>query len=160
MVKGIMYITFLNQKVRVTYRIIDFKVFSFNLENKKKNGGKSSKFTKIWRENPQKTLLVYTFDVNKSVHSPCSKLKKGIVMSENKLDLCHVCCCCWEKFGVNSKALRNVNSTVDDLMKLYIFPGFSTDVEDYPTTICSNCHRNLFFLKSGKSSRHCFFLLK
>ena len=105
----------------------------------------------------KKTLLVYTFDVNKSVHSPCSKLKKGIVMSENKLDLCHVCCCCWEKFGVNSKALRNVNSTVDDLMKLYIFPGFSTDVEDYPTTICSNCHRNLFFLKSGKSSRHGFF---
>ena len=97
---------------------------------------------------------MYTFDVNKSVHSPCSKFKKGIVMSENKLDLCHVCCCCWEKFGVNSKSLRNVNSTVEDLMKLYIFPGFSTDIEDYPTTICSNCHRNLFLLKSGKSSRN------
>ena len=65
-------------------------------------------------------------------------------MSENKLDLCHVCCCCWEKFGVNSKALRNVNSTVDDLMKLYIFPGFSTDVEDYPTTIC---YLKFFFFK-------------
>ena len=97
-----------------------------------------------------------------SVHFWCEQvssfslfqIQKGIVMSENKLDLCHVCCCCWEKFGVNSKSLRNVNSTVEDLMKLYIFPGFSTDIEDYPTTICSNCHRNLFLLKSGKSSRN------
>jgi hypothetical protein len=60
------------------------------------------------------------------------------------------------EFGVNTKALRNVNSTVEDLMKVYIFPGFSIDIEDYPTTICSNCHRNLFLLKSGKSSRNAF----
>ena len=38
---------------------------------------KSLKSANIWGENPQKTLLVYTFDVNKSVHSPCSKFKKG-----------------------------------------------------------------------------------
>ena len=54
---------------------------------------------------------------------------------------------------MNNKTLRYVNSTVEELMKMYIYPGFSKDVEDFPRNICSNCHRNLFHLKSGKSSR-------
>ena len=65
----------------------------------------------------------------------------------------NTCACCWEKFGIKKKALRPINSTTEELMQLYIFSGFSTNIEDFPKTICSSCHRNLFFLKEGKDTR-------
>ena len=71
-----MYISFLNQKVRVTYRIMTLKFLVSILKIRRKNGGKSIKSANILGVNPRKTLLVYTFDVNKSVHSPCSKFKE------------------------------------------------------------------------------------
>lgn len=84
----------------------------------------------------------------------CNKERKmSAVSSSEFLNKAFVCCCCWEQFPVNNKTLRYVNSTVEELMKMYIYPGFSKDVEDFPRNICSNCHRNLFHLKSGKSSR-------
>ena len=64
-----------------------------------------------------------------------------------------VCCCCWEKFGVNNKTLRPVNNTLEELMQLFIFAGYSLEIEDYPSVVCSNCHRNLYLLKEGKTSR-------
>jgi len=74
-------------------------------------------------------------------------------MSSTSAPLQQVCCCCWEQFGINTKSLRQVNTTVEELMKLFVFPGYSTDIEDYPTAICSYCHRNLYLLKSGGTSR-------
>ena len=38
-------------------------------------------------------------------------------------------------------------------MKLYVFAGYSIEVEDYPKAICSTCYRNLYLLKEGKGSR-------
>ena len=71
----------------------------------------------------------------------------------SKTDLEQTCCCCWEQFGRNKKVLRFVNPAVEDLVKLYIFPGYSTKVEDYPTKVCTNCYRNFYLLKEGKCSR-------
>ena len=74
-------------------------------------------------------------------------------MANTVKDLNRMCCCCWEKFGVNNKALQGVTETVEELMRLYVFPGYSSTVQDYPSKICSNCYRNLYLLKEGKMSR-------
>ena len=67
--------------------------------------------------------------------------------------LSQVCCCCWEQFGVNSKSLRPVNDTVEGLMQIYIFTGYSITIEHFPKKICSTCVRNLYLLQQGKDSR-------
>ena len=67
--------------------------------------------------------------------------------------LSQVCCCCWEQFGVNSKSLRPVNETVEGLIQMYIFAGYSITIEHFPKKICSTCVRNLYLLQQGKDSR-------
>ena len=74
-------------------------------------------------------------------------------MSTSSVCLQQVCCCCWEQFGINSKSLQYVNSTVEELMKLYVFHGYSKLIGDFPTNICSSCCRNLYLLKTGKNPR-------
>ena len=49
--------------------------------------------------------------------------------------------------------MRPVNSTLEELMQLFVFPGYSMRIDDYPSVICSNCYRNLYLLKEGKTSR-------
>ena len=63
------------------------------------------------------------------------------------------CCCCWEFFGARSKSLYPVNSTIETLMKLYIYPGYSLEICNYPTVVCSSCRRNLYLMKSGNTPR-------
>ena len=60
---------------RVTYRIMTLKFLVSILKIRRKNGGKSIKSSNIGGKICKKNLLVYNFDVNKSVHSPCSKFK-------------------------------------------------------------------------------------
>ena len=51
-----MYISFLNQKVRVTYRIMTLKFLVSILKIRRKNGGKGIKSANILGVNPRKTL--------------------------------------------------------------------------------------------------------
>lgn len=79
---------------------------------------------------------------------------KAIIISI-KMSPNNTCCCCWESFGVNKakKSLEPATPRTEELMKLYIFPGFSLEVEDFPKQICTTCARNLFFLNSGQNNR-------
>ena len=54
------------------------------------------------------------------------------VYKMNTNNLNQVCCCCWEKFGVNSKSISSVNSTLMELMQVHVYPGYNTSIEDFP----------------------------
>ena len=55
-----------------------------------------------------------------------------------------VCCCCWQMFGAISKSLSIVNSTVEDMMKLFVYPRYILGMCSYSNIVCSGCQRNLF----------------
>ena len=65
----------------------------------------------------------------------------------------NVCCCCWEQFSAKSKSLLPVNSTVEDLMKLFIYLGYSREVVNFSKTICNTCQRNLYRLMKEEGNR-------
>ena len=45
------------------------------------------------------------------------------------------CCCCWEFSGERSKFLSLVNSTIEGLKKLSIYPEYSLEICDYPIVV-------------------------
>ncbi|XP_047136879.1 uncharacterized protein LOC124813624 [Hydra vulgaris] len=77
----------------------------------------------------------------------------GVSMSTASFQRNATCCCCWEFFGARSLPLSPVNSTIENLMKLYIYPGYSLEISSYPTVVCSSCRRNLYMIKSGNTPR-------
>ena len=60
-----------------------------------------------------------------------------------------VCACCWERLGSRSKALYSVNEAKEELIRTFIFPGYSSTIKHYQDVVCSGCRRNLYRLKAG-----------
>ena len=54
----------------------------------------------------------------------------------------------WNKYQV-----RSAYTAIEELMRMFIFSGFSTQIENFPKTVCGNSHRNAFLLESGGCSR-------
>ena len=50
-------------------------------------------------------------------------------MSSSNLN--RVCCCCWESIGINNKTIKDVNETVENLMRTYVFPGYKKLTEAF-----------------------------
>ena len=100
-----------------------------------------------WMKNPRNPFPLYTYlsilQTNKQF------LYHKMAENGNK----DVCCCCWERFSSKSKSLLPVNNTVEDLMKLFIYPGYSREVINFPKTICNTCQRNLYRLMKEEGNR-------
>ena len=74
---------------------------------------------------------------------------------EEKRDLNGICCCCWTNYGSRSKSLHQVNETItiESMMKVFIFEGYSKNEFIYPSVVCSGCKRNLYRLNTGDNAR-------
>ena len=51
--------------------------------------------------------------------------------------------------GYRSKALCSVNKAIEEQIRTFIFPGYSSTIKHYPDVVCSGCRRNLYRLKTG-----------
>ena len=54
-----------------------------------------------------------------------STTNTNLIMEKN-FDKGFVCCfCCWKYFGLRSKNLTPVNSTIEETVQTFIYPGYS-----------------------------------
>ena len=72
---------------------------------------------------------------------------------EEKRDLNGICCCCWTNYGSRSKSLHQVNETIESMMKVFIFEGYSKNEFIYPSVVCSGRKRNSYRLNTGDNAR-------
>ena len=71
-----------------------------------------------------------------------------------KNDTNNICCCCWVYYPPRGKkSLTNVSENIESLMKTYVYVGYSTKNDVFPSKICANCSRNLYFLSKEKDNR-------
>ena len=54
-----------------------------------------------------------------------------------ELEQSSVCACCWERLGSRSKALYSANEAIEEQIRTFIFPGYSSTIKHYPDVICS-----------------------
>ena len=68
-----------------------------------------------------------------------------------KNDTNNICCCCWVYYPPRGKkSLTNVSENIESLMKTYVNVGYSTKNDVFPSKICANCSRNLYFFQKEK----------
>ena len=76
---------------------------------------------------------------------PSKKRNGGKKASGHEEFRSRICCCCGSKKNTSPIGDAGVN-----LVKTFVFSGYSTEVLSYPTGLCGTCQRQLYKAKKGE----------